>query len=339
MDIRLTAVPPSPVQFNEKVLDSVSGPTVSLPLTALIPLQSPLAVQLEASVDVQLNWVVLPLSTKVSAAVNVTVGCSAGATCTVTLAASEPTLFEQTIPNNVSSVSADVVWVPEVDREPDQPPFAMQLSALLAFHVMLVVSPAVTLLGVAEILTLGKATAATNALDETLPPTPAQFSVYTASALRAPVLSLPLDALVPDHAPDAVQLAALVLFQVRTVDEPTAIFVSAACRLKVGGGTVLTVAVTLALPPGPEQVSVKLASWLRFPVLALPLTALTPDQAPDAIQLSVSVELHVNTVADPAAMEDCAGCNVTVGAFGAGSTCTVVLALTVPPGPVQLSAK
>lgn len=48
-------LPPMPVQVRVKVDEDDSGPTVSEPFIALLPLQSPLAVQLVALVEVQLS--------------------------------------------------------------------------------------------------------------------------------------------------------------------------------------------------------------------------------------------------------------------------------------------
>ena len=74
-------------------------------------------------------------------------------------------------------------------------------------------------------------------------------------AVSAPVDSLPEGALVPDQPPEAVQELASVEDQVRIEDPPYATDVGFATSDTVGiGGNTVTVAVALALPPGPVQV-------------------------------------------------------------------------------------
>lgn len=74
--------------------------------------------------------------------------------------------------------------------------------------------------------------------------------------VRAPVLTLPFKACGPLHAPLAVQLVALLLLQLSVLLDPLLILAGVAVRLTAGGGTTVTVADWLALPPGPVQVSV-----------------------------------------------------------------------------------
>ena len=80
-------------------------------------------------------------------------------------------------------------------------------------------------------------------------------------AVSAPVVVLPLVALVPLQPAEAVQDVALVLLQVRVEVPPDATLVGFAVRFTVGaGGVEVTVTVVLAaagvVPPAPEQVSV-----------------------------------------------------------------------------------
>jgi len=92
-----------------------------------------------------------------------------------------------------------------------------------------------------------------------------------------------------------VQLVALVELQVSVEDAPLAIEAGAAEIVTVGaGGVTVTVTVRLPLPPGPVQVSVKSDVELSTPVDSLPLVALAPVQAPDAVQSAALVVLHVN---------------------------------------------
>ena len=76
-------------------------------------------------------------------------------------------------------------------------------------------------------------------------------------AVRAPVDWEPLRALLPDHAPEAVQALAFVDDQVRDEVLPCVIELGVALKLTVGAGLLTeTMAVCAALPPGPAQESV-----------------------------------------------------------------------------------
>jgi hypothetical protein len=67
----------------------------------------------------------------------------------------------------------------------------------------------------------------------------------------------PLAALVPDQAPEAVQVVALVADQVSVELPPLLTVLGLAAKLTVGAGCVTdTVADCAALPPAPLQVSV-----------------------------------------------------------------------------------
>ena len=96
---------------------------------------------------------------------------------------------------------------------------------------------------------------------------------------------------------------------------PLATELGLAATFTVGDGWVTdTVADCAALPPVPLQLSVYIAFAVSAPVDAEPLNALTPDQAPEAVQEVALVEDQVRveplplvTVLGPAA-------NVTVGA-------------------------
>ena len=74
-------------------------------------------------------------------------------------------------------------------------------------------------------------------------------------AVSAPVDSLPEVGLVPDQAPEAVHVFALVDDQVSVEDPPLATDAGFATSDTVGaGGNTVTVTVALALPPEPVQV-------------------------------------------------------------------------------------
>src|SRR5262245_55066400 len=66
--------PPTPSQVSVKLASSVSGPTVSVPLRALEPDQSPEAVHSVALLLVQLSALVSPSATEAGSAVSVTCG-------------------------------------------------------------------------------------------------------------------------------------------------------------------------------------------------------------------------------------------------------------------------
>jgi hypothetical protein len=91
-----------------------------------------------------------------------------------------------------------------------------------------------------------------------VPLAPLQVSVNVVVALSAPVLALPVVALLPDHPPEALQLVAFVDAQLSVEAEPLLTVAGLALKLTVGltGAETLTVTDRLALPPGPLQVSV-----------------------------------------------------------------------------------
>ena len=77
-----------------------------------------------------------------------------------------------------------------------------------------------------------------------------------ALAFRAPVDCEPLVALAPDQAPEAVQAVALLADQDKTALLPLAIVLGLAVKLTVGADVLTeTIAVCVALPPVPVQVS------------------------------------------------------------------------------------
>ena len=74
--------------------------------------------------------------------------------------------------------------------------------------------------------------------------------------MRAPVDCEPLEALVPDQAPEAVQAVALLADQAKVELLPLAIVLGLADNATVGaGGVTDTVFDCVALPPAPVQVS------------------------------------------------------------------------------------
>lgn len=156
-------VPPALVHARVKVVDATKGPTDWLPVVAFDPaqpLRPPLPVQDVALLLVQ-DSVVLPLSTtEAGLALNVTVGAGVDeATVMLTeRAVLPPAEFEHVSVNVVFAVSAPLVKVPLVGREPLQPPEAVHEFASLVDHVSVVVPLAATDVGLAESVTEGCAT-------------------------------------------------------------------------------------------------------------------------------------------------------------------------------------
>ena len=90
----------------------------------------------------------------------------------------------------------------------------------------------------------------------TEPPDPEQNREYVLLAVRVPVDSDPLVSLVPDHAPEAVQLVALTVDQASVLAEPLLIVAGVAVSCRVGAGDVTVTVTDLAtVPPAPEQLS------------------------------------------------------------------------------------
>lgn len=141
---------------------------------------------------------------------------------------------------------------------PDQAPEAVQLFALMADQVSVALPPVVIALGPTLRLTVGAGEVTETVVDcAELPPAPVHVRVYVAPDLRMPVDCAPLGALLPDQAPEAVQLVALMADQLSVELLPLAIVLGLALRLTEGGGGVTeTVADCADMPPAPEQVTV-----------------------------------------------------------------------------------
>ncbi|HJY76534.1 MAG TPA: hypothetical protein VKE95_07875 [Burkholderiales bacterium] len=101
-----------------------------------------------------------------------------------------------------------------------------------------------------------------------------------------------------------------------------------------------TVAERAVAPPLPVHVSVYVLAAEMELMVSLPDVALTPDQAPDAVQLEALLEDQVSRVEPPTATVVGAALSETVGAGGGGAfTLTVADRVVVPPVPVQLRSK
>lgn len=116
-----------------------------------------------------------------------------------------------------------------------------------------------------------------------------------------------------------------------------------ALRLRVGAGSgggaevTETLVVRLMEPPGPVQVSWKLLFEFRGPVFSLPDVDRLPDQPPLAWQLVALLLDQVSRVLEPLVTLLGLALRLRAGAgSGAASTVTRKVALSLPPGPVQV---
>jgi hypothetical protein len=120
---------------------------------------------------------------------------------------------------------------------PDHAPEAVQLVASVDDQVSVELAPVAIVCGFTPIVTVGAGAFTVTAADcEALPPLPVQLNVKVLVPVSAPVGSLPLVALAPDHAPEAVQPVALVDDQVSVELAPFAMVCGVALIVTVGGG-------------------------------------------------------------------------------------------------------
>ncbi len=128
-----------------------------------------------------------------------------------------------------------VVSEPLLALVPDQPPDAVQALALLLVQLSVELPPLAMLLGFALSVTVGAAAlTVTAAVADPVPPGPEQVKVNVELAVSVPVDCEPCTALVPDQAPDAVQLVALLVDQLRVAAPPLVMVLGAALKLTVG---------------------------------------------------------------------------------------------------------
>jgi hypothetical protein len=238
----------------------------------------------------------------------------------------------------VVAVSAAVLRLPLVAKAPVHPPDAVHEVALAELHVKSDVPPEVTSEGDAVKETVGAGSTLTAAVSVALaPPAPVHDSEYEVLVVRAPVLRVPLTGKGPDQPPDAVQALALAELHVSTAAAPADTEVGAALSVAVAAGAAAmtaTVAFTGALlPPGPVQVSEKMASLTKTPVDCVPLVGNAALQAPDAVHALAFCESHVRVDVAPAVMA--LGFAVSV-AVGTAATPITVDALLLPPAPVHV---
>ena len=125
---------------------------------------------------------------------------------------------------------------------------------------------------------------------------------------------MPLVAFAPlQPAPEAVHAVALVELHVSVDVPPLAMTVGLATKVAVG--MILTMTVdALLVPPVPVQVKEYELGILIAPVLCVPLVALAPLQAPEAVHEVALVELHVSVELPPLPIDVGAAPRDAVGA-------------------------
>jgi hypothetical protein len=147
----------------------------------LLPDQSPEAVQLVASVELQVRVEEAPLATLVGLAVSVTVGEGGGGAVTVTVAVllSLPPAPLQVSVKSVVATNVPVDALPLVAIVPDHPPEAVQPVAFVELHVKVEAEPATMLAGFAVSVTIGAGAelTVTVTISMALAPTPEHMSV------------------------------------------------------------------------------------------------------------------------------------------------------------------
>jgi len=156
--------------------------------------------------------------------------------------------------------------------------------------------------------------------------------------LTGPVDSVPLAALVPDQAPEAVQEVAFLLDHVSFEESPTLSELGLAWRVTSGAEALtVTVAVWVAKPPGPLQASSYSVLLVSGPVDHVPLVVTSPCHPPLAVHWSALLALQVNVELPwlPIVVGE-----ATRDTTGAGLVTMTCIDCTVePPEPVQVSVK
>jgi hypothetical protein len=132
----------------------------------------------------------------------------------------------------------------------------VQEVALVDDQAKVAVRPLWTVLGDAVNVTEGVGCVTETVTDcAALPPAPVHVKVYVVFAESAPEDWVPLTALLPDQAPDAVHAVACAEDQLSVALLPAVTVLGLAVNVTVGmGGVTDTVAVCEALPPAPLQV-------------------------------------------------------------------------------------
>ena len=235
--------PPAPVQTSENVVETVSGPTLTVPEVGRAPGQlaePPEAVHAVALLDAQLSVVLPPDEILVGLAVKL-VMLAAGSALTVTVADRVTSVVPtQRSVYVVVAVGVTVSVPPVALLLPVHPPLAVQALAWLAFQVSVAFPPVVIAVGAAvseRVVGAGGASTCTvtDCAGES-PPGPEHTSVNVETAVSALVCSVPDVGLAPDQPPDAVQEVALVVDQVSVLLRPEEITGGLAASVTSGSG-------------------------------------------------------------------------------------------------------
>jgi hypothetical protein len=156
----------------------------------------------------------------------------------------------------------------------------------------------------------------------------------------APVDSDPDVALPPLQPPDAVQVVASVLDQLRLDALPLTTLPGFADSETVGAGVpsvTVTVTESEVRPPGPSQLKLNDVVCVSAPADSDPDVALPPLQPPDAVQVVASVLDQLRLDALPLTTLPGFADSETVGAGVAGVTVTVAEAVATPLSPSHLN--
>jgi hypothetical protein len=147
----------------------------------------------------------------------------------------------------------------------------------------------------------------------------------------------PVTALAPAQAPEATHEVALLDAHVRVDALPLLTVLGLALKLTVTVGFALTVtvAVCAAVPPAPLHVRVYTEVLVSAPVDCVPVTALAPDQAPEAAQEVAFVADQLSVALPPLFTALGPTLSVTVGAESL--TETVADCAALPPLLVHVS--
>jgi hypothetical protein len=167
-----------------------------------------------------------------------------------------------------------------------------------------------------------------------VPPGPVQDNEYVVLAVKVPVGYVPLMPFVPFHPATPEPVHAVALVELHDSVEALPLGIAEGLAVRIAVGMMLTVALFTALvPPGPVQVSEKIADVDSVPVLCVPLVAFVPLHPPVAVHEVALVELQVSVEALPAATAVGFAVKVVVGVM----LTVAVAAVLVPPAPVQVS--
>lgn len=147
-----------------------------------------------------------------------------------------PAPVQESVNVNGPGCTVGAANVPDVACVPLHAPEAVQPVALLELQVNVVDWPGVTLVGLAESVTVGGGVKFTVTAPLPLPPAPLQLNVKVVAVVIGPTFSVPVVARVPLHPPDAVQDVALVADHVTTLTAPAVSVPGDALTVTAGAG-------------------------------------------------------------------------------------------------------